>query len=162
MREQPRTKGRMTVRPDFEAEFAAVAESEGCELLEIELSGNSLKVVLDRMDGITLADCERVSRQLSALLDVADFGQRRYILEVSSPGLDRKLYGPRDYERFRGRLVRVTHLTGPERRKETVVGRLEAFNPDTGGRLTVVDEANKLHREIPLSDVKLARLEIEL
>ena len=59
--------------------------------------------------GVSLGDCEHVAKQASALLDVLDFGNGRYLLEVSSPGLDRQLYRPGDYRRFLGRLARVTY-----------------------------------------------------
>ena len=82
--------------------MAAVAARSGCELLEIETRDRLLRLVVDRPEGVTIDDCQAVGRQISALLDVEDFGDSRYTLEVSSPGLDRKLYGPRDYERFQG------------------------------------------------------------
>ena len=76
---------------------------------------------------MTLADCEHVSRQVSALLDVLDFGTGRYVLEVSSPGLDRQLYKPRDYDRFAGRLARVTFQDPETGKKKTVVARLQGL-----------------------------------
>jgi ribosome maturation factor RimP len=101
--------------PEIEAELAESAAAAGCELIHAEWKGGLLRLVLDRPDaadspdtGVSLADCERVAKQASALLDVLDFGQGRYLLEVSSPGLDRQLYRPSDYRRFLGRLVRVT------------------------------------------------------
>lgn len=96
--------------------------SEGMELLAVEVGGTPrrprLCLVLDRPEGgVTLGDCEIVSRQASLLLDEADPFPGSYTLEVSSPGLDRKLYGPRDWERFRGRAVRVrTRAGGGQRR----------------------------------------------
>lgn len=153
------------IRPELEQELAAVAESAGCELLAIERQGSTLRIVLDREDGgVTLADCERVSKQFSALLDVTDYGAGRYLLEVSSPGLDRRLYSPRDYRRFTGKLARVTFFAedGGERRKRTVVGRL-GFAPrgEDGGVVTLAEEGGRSH-EIALEDVQQARLEIEL
>jgi len=151
---------------ELEAEFADVAASVGCELLHAELHGNTLRVFLDRFEGgVTLADCESVSKQLSALLDVQDFGDRRYLLEVSSPGLDRQLYGPRDYERFRGHAVRVRFRTS-EGSKRTVVGRLEEYRAggegEGGGEIIVTDAERGERHGIPLRDVEVARLEIEL
>jgi ribosome maturation factor RimP len=102
--------------PEVEAELAESAAAAGCELIHAEWKGGLLRLVLDRPDspdspdsGVSLADCERVAKQASALLDMLDFGQGRYLLEVSSPGLDRQLYRPSDYRRFLGRLVRVTY-----------------------------------------------------
>jgi ribosome maturation factor RimP len=90
-------------------ELEQIAAASGCELVHAELKGGVLRVFLDRPEGqgaVTLEDCSHVSRQVSALLDVLDFGTGRYVLEVSSPGLDRQLYKPRDYERFAGRGAR--------------------------------------------------------
>ncbi|HEX2254745.1 MAG TPA: ribosome maturation factor RimP [Thermoanaerobaculia bacterium] len=154
--------------PDLRAEFEAIADSIGCELVEAESKGGTLRLFIDRPDGgVTLADCERVSRLVSALLDVVDFGKDRYVLEVSSPGLDRQLYRPRDYERFTGQRVRVTFLEPDGGGKRTVVGRLERFRPVAtqgqgaeGGEITVVtDDDERL--ELPLEQVQVARLEIE-
>ena len=70
-------------------EIEQVAQAAGCELVHAELKGGVLRLFVDRPEGVTLADCQLVSRQVSALLDVLDFGTGRYVLEVSSPGLDR-------------------------------------------------------------------------
>jgi ribosome maturation factor RimP len=152
---------RAVVDDDLERELAAVAASAGCELVHAEFKGGVLRLFIDRPEGVTLADCEAVSKQVSALLDVLDFGAGRYLLEVSSPGLDRQLYRARDYERFVGRKVRVTWFTGGGKR--TVVGRLEAFDPAGGGAATVAEEgAAAASHVIPLADVAVARLEIEI
>lgn len=170
-----------SIDPELHSELAAVAESQGCELLEVSFHHGNLRLILDRGDGgVTIDDCQSVSRQISPLLDVHDFGSGKYTLEVSSPGLDRKLYGPRDYRRFSDHLVRVTFLSGPERAKRTVVGRLEDFDEEAaGGGILVVQETPIEDRagkkkgtkpsetpgtriEIPLHDVQLARLEVEL
>ncbi len=122
-----------------------------------------LRLVLDRPDeGITLADCEAVSRQASAVLDVADFGRARYTLEVSSPGLDRELYGPKDYARFVGRLARVTFQAPEAKTKRTITGRLESFREEGGCEIEVriADTGERL--VLPLSQIQKARLEIEL
>jgi ribosome maturation factor RimP len=117
--------------------------------------------------GVSLADCEHVAKQASALLDVMDFGKGRYVLEVSSPGLDRQLYGPRDYQRFLGRLARVTYEVDGTRR--TVVGRLAGFQQPAAanrvaaaGEVTLVDERTGERLALPLGTIRLARLEVEL
>lgn len=159
------------IHADLEAEFAAVAAGSGCELVHVDFAGGTLRVTLDRPEGgVTVDDCAAVSRELSALLDVHEFGNRRYLLEVSSPGLDRKLYRPEDYERFRGRLARLTFLVGDDaedggrRGKRTVVGALEDFRRhETGGAEVSLREkqTGELLR-IPYGDIRAARLEVEL
>jgi ribosome maturation factor RimP len=146
----------------IEGELRRIAESEGCELLEIEFHGGLLRFILDHPGGVTLEHCASFSRQASAVLDVEDFGRGSYVLEVSSPGLDRKLYGPRDYERFVGRQVRVTFQVPETGRKRTVVGPLEAFSERDGGRIAVRDRENQERLALPLASIALARLEIDL
>jgi ribosome maturation factor RimP len=142
-------------------ELQAIAEGSGCELVRVEFKGGVLRLVLDREPGgVSHEDCASVSRQASALLDVVDFGPARYTLEVSSPGLDRQLYGAGDYARFAGRLARIT-VQPPGERKRTVVARLSGFDPAAGGRETVTDEKGET-QVIALPQVLKARLEIEL
>lgn len=153
-----------TLDAELESELAAVAASSGCELVHVDFRQGKLQMFLDRPQGVTLEDCQTVSKQVSALLDVSDFGSGRYVLEVSSPGLDRELYKPADYERFRGHLARVTFWTSEPRAKKTIVGRLEGFRPGgaDGGEISVVEESSEDRYEIPLADVQKTRLEIEL
>jgi ribosome maturation factor RimP len=149
-------------------ELEQIAAASGCELVHAELKGGVLRVFVDRPEGgVTLEDCSHISRQVSALLDVLDFGTGRYVLEVSSPGLDRQLYKPRDYERFAGRLARVT-LDDPETgKKKTVTARLQGLRGHDGAAeenaaVVLADDRTGERWEVPLKNVKLARLEIEL
>lgn len=88
-----------------------ILEALGLELVDIEFkrSGREavLRLFIDKEGGVTLDDCADVSRELSLVLDVEDFIPGHYSLEVSSPGLDRPLKTPADYERFAGRLVKI-------------------------------------------------------
>ena len=146
----------------LETELQSVAGQLGCELLHISFRGGVLQAVLDRENGgVTLQDCESFSKLASAVLDLEDFGRDRYVLEVSSPGLDRELYRPRDYERFRGREVRVTFFEGSERKKRTVVGRLASVDGQGGGLVTVIEASGDEHH-IPMADIKVAKLVPEL
>src|SRR5262250_2158409 len=89
-----------------------VARSLGIDVVDVEWKVGKqrfLRVYIDRPEGISHRDCELVSQQLSVILDVEDLVPGpRYILEISSPGLDRKLTKPADYERFVGRLARIS------------------------------------------------------
>ena len=149
-------------------EIEQVAAAAGLELVHAELKGGVLRIFVDRPEGgVTIADCELVSRQVSALLDVLDFGSSRYVLEVSSPGLDRQLYKPRDYDRFAGRLARVTFQDPETGKKKTVVARLQGLRR-TGGaadeeaQVALADDKSGAPLEVPLKNVTMARLEIEL
>jgi len=88
-----------------------LAAGEGLELLAVDVMGTArrptVRLVLDREDGVSLGDRESVSRQASALLDTYDPFPGRWELEVTSPGLERKFYQERDWERFAGQPVRV-------------------------------------------------------
>jgi ribosome maturation factor RimP len=152
----PRDAG---IDESLRAELAAVAESAGCELVHAEFVGRVLRLMIDRPDGVSHEHCASVSRQAGALLDVVDFGAGRYNLEVTSPGLDRPLFTPEDYERFAGKLARVT-TQPPGGRKKTVVVRLAGLSPD---RRTVRASDEKGEAvEIAFADIRKARLEIEL
>ena len=97
---------------ELEQRLERLARAEGLELLAVEVAGTARKavvrLVLDREDGgVSLGDCEQVSRQASVLFDAYDPFTGAYTLEVSSPGLDRKLYRDKDFVRFAGHGVRV-------------------------------------------------------
>jgi ribosome maturation factor RimP len=86
-------------------------EEQGYELVEVELGslGHAavLRVYVDRAGGVTLDDCAAMSELLSTVLDAGDWMTERYVLEVSSPGIDRPLRKPADFVRFVGEKVRV-------------------------------------------------------
>ncbi len=107
----------MRLPEDLLARLGRLAESEGAELLAVEVGGTARKplvrLVLDRdPGGVTLADCEAVSRQASVLLDAYDPFPGAFTLEVTSPGVERKLYNEKDFLRFAGRAVRVRMRPG--------------------------------------------------
>lgn len=147
------------VDPVLERELAAIAAANGSELLKAEYQGGVLRLILDREGGVRLEDCEVVSKQASALLDVADFGRGRYTLEVSSPGLDRELYGPSDYVRFAGSRVRVRFLDPATGKRATVVGKLAGGAGGEEIRLTGLDGGGE--KTIRMRDIQLAKLEID-
>jgi ribosome maturation factor RimP len=102
-------------------------EALGFELVDTELSGSGrralLRIYIDRPGGVNVDDCAAVSHQVSAILDVEDPIAGRYTLEVSSPGLDRPLTRPQDFERFAGELVAVK-LARPRDGRRKFKGRL--------------------------------------
>ena len=115
-----------------------VASSSGLEVVEVEFRGGGksrmLRVFLDKPAGITHEDCANFSREFGTILDVEDAVPGGcYLLEVSSPGLDRKLTRPLDYERFTGSRVKLT-TRQPVNGNRHFEGRLESFRE---GRLTL-------------------------
>ena len=107
-----------------------LARSEGIEVVDAEWKVGKqrfLRVYIDKPEGISHRDCELVSQQLSVILDVEELVPGgSYILEVSSPGLDRKLTRPTDYERFVGRLARIS-LDEPVENSKFFEGRLAGY-----------------------------------
>ncbi|MBZ5580354.1 MAG: ribosome maturation factor RimP [Acidobacteriia bacterium] len=90
-----------------------VADSEGLEVVEVEVKGGGaqrlVRISIDKPAGVTHADCELVSHQVGTILDVEEVVPGgRYTLEVSSPGVERKLVKPQDYERFQGKKAKIT------------------------------------------------------
>jgi ribosome maturation factor RimP len=117
---------------------AQVGTSSGVEVVEVDMrgSGNArmLRVFIDKPGGVTHEDCANVSRELSTILDVEDaVPGGSYVLEVSSPGLDRKLSRPADFERFTGSRIKLTTRT-PVNGNKHFEGRLQRFDE---GRLTL-------------------------
>lgn len=142
-------------------EIGQIAQENGCQLLAVETAGAGrhlvLRLVLDKADGVTLEDCERVSRDVSPLLDAEAGIGHRYQLEVSSPGLDRKLYSAEDAARFVGRRVKVKS-TLPVEGSRNFRGKLESVD---GERLRIVDEETRKIYNLSFGEVQVARLEPE-
>jgi ribosome maturation factor RimP len=111
-----------------------------------------LRIYIDREPGITLEDCETVSNRVSGILDVEDPIAGEYRLEVSSPGLDRLLFSPTQYEQFIGETVKI-NLSGTYEQRKRITGRIERVTGDT----VILNEAGKeLH--IPLDEIDKARI----
>lgn len=99
----------------------AAVEEQAFELVHVEYHarGNSpvLRVYIDREGGVSLDDCVELSRRIGVLLDVEDLIPSQYVLEVSSPGIERPLFAERDYRRFTGQEVRLTTVEKVESRR---------------------------------------------
>jgi ribosome maturation factor RimP len=170
-------RGRFTPKPEEISRLwsaaARVAGTHGLDVFDVQLRrepiGMVLRVIIDRPDpgrvetpeeSVGIEDCQRVSHDLSALLDVEDeFGEgelgEKYTLEVSSPGLDRPLRHEADYRRFAGRLAKIV-TTEPIARQSAFAGRIAGVEQ---GAL-VLEEGRKTHR-VPLDRIKRANLDVE-
>jgi ribosome maturation factor RimP len=141
-----------------------VAASSGLEVVEVELRGGGssrmLRITIDKPGGVTHEDCANLSREVGTILDVEDaVPGGSYLLEVSSPGLDRKLLRPADYERFTGNRVKLT-TREPVDGNRHFEGRLEGFRD---GRITLQlggKASGKKKQQQPASEAP--RLEIDL
>ncbi len=148
------------------AELATpLAGSLGLELVDVEYRQEGgrmvLRLFIDREGGVSLDDCAAVSRELSEILDVEDVIRGRYNLEVSSPGLDRPLKKPSDYDRFAGRLVKIRtfELLADDagNKRKTFVGELIGLEEGVV-RLKLKEGQTA---GIPLAKVAKANLEFE-
>jgi len=138
-----------------------VAASLGVEVVEVELRGGGkarmLRIFIDKPAGVTHEDCATLSREVSTIFDVEDaMPGGPYTLEVSSPGLDRKLFRPADFERFQGSRVKLT-TKDPVNGNRHFEGRLENFE---SGRLTL--DLAEARRKFRPQEGAAQRLEIEL
>ena len=153
-------EGDMKLETTLQEHLAALAASEGLELVAAELVGSGpgaiLRLVIDGPDGVSLDDCSTVSRQASAMLDVEDPITHAYTLEVSSPGLDRKLYDRDDYDRFAGRQV-IVRMRPSYRDHRVASGELLGLQ-DTSVNLRL-DSGEVLH--LPFDEVFEARLQVD-
>jgi ribosome maturation factor RimP len=137
-----------------------VVESQGYEFVDAELKGagkNSiLRIFIDQPAGISHRDCELVSEQVGTVLDVEDLIPFSYTLEVSSPGLDRKLVKESDYTRFGGKLARIQTRI-PLRQQKVFRGRLQGLYE---GKVRLELPKGDL-LEIPLDVIEETRLEVD-
>lgn len=150
---------------------ARVAQSHGLEIFDVQMRRESigpvLRVVIDRPapagglpeppgEGVGIRDCQRISDDLSAVLDVEDVIDHRYTLEVSSPGLDRPLRDGVDYRRFAGRAAKIV-LSAPVDGQMHFEGRLRGMDGD----VVIVDDQGGHPHRVPLAQIARGRLDVE-
>jgi len=138
-----------------------VATPEGVEIVEVEVKGGGnhrfVRISIDKPEGVSHADCEFISQQVGTILDVEDVVPGgRYTLEVSSPGIERKLLKPHDYQRFQGKRAKVTLRDAWEGRR-TWEGTLAGID---GGLIGLEVEPGKTIR-FGLEQVQKANLKFE-
>jgi ribosome maturation factor RimP len=137
----------------------------GLELFELKLGGSKGRPVLDvrieREDGqtVTVEDCATASRTIEAKLDQENFGGRQYVLEVSSPGVERPLRNAKDWRRFIGSAAVVTaNVPGDAAGRRTDEIEIAGVEGDAGDEILVVHDERGRERRFPLSAVEKARL----
>jgi ribosome maturation factor RimP len=146
-----------SVQDRLQALLEPLVESMGYELVLLEFSPHKgsamVRLFIDAPGGITLGDCEKVSREVEGVLDVEDPIPQNYRLEVSSPGLDRPLVKPAHYERFAGSVVKV-QLLAPKAGRRKFQGVLKGLKDGH----VVLDTADAGTVELALDQVERARL----
>lgn len=151
----------MTKREQYEQKteeiLLPIIEEHGFELVDVEYvkEGSTwyLRAYIDKPGGITIDDCETVSRRLSDILDEKDYIEDAYILEISSPGLGRPLKKEKDYKRSLGKEVEIRTYRMVEKQKE-FTGILKAYDE---GTVTIGTE-NGTEKIFDKSDIALIRL----
>ena len=145
----------------LQALIPPAVESLGYELVGIEHlpqgKHSLLRVYIDSEDGIMIDDCEKVSHQLSGVLDVEEAIHGRYNLEVSSPGLDRPLFNEEQFSRFSGKQVKLK-LAVPQDGRRKLKGIINGV--DDGNLLLAVDDDQLGEQEIsvPITSIDKANL----
>lgn len=141
-----------------EALLMPLMEAHQFELVDVEFVKEAgtwfLRAYIDKPGGITIDDCEVVSRALSDLLDEKDFIEEAYILEVSSPGLGRPLKKDKDFDRSLGESVEVRLFKAIDKQKE-FTGILKAWDKDTV-TLEFEDEAELVIERAKIALIRLA------
>jgi ribosome maturation factor RimP len=146
-----------SVHDRLQAMLEPLVESMGYELVLLEFSPHKgsamVRLFIDAPGGITLGDCEKVSREVEGQLDVEDPIPQNYRLEVSSPGLDRPLVKPMHYERFAGQVAKV-QLTAPKHGRRKFQGVLKGLKEGQ----VVLETMDAGTVELKLDEIERARL----
>lgn len=158
----------LTLAEQLSAIILPILDSMAMELVDLEYKHEGrewfLRIFIDKAGGVSLDDCERVSREVGVVLEVEDLVHTAYRLEVSSPGLDRPLKKVADYERFAGRLVKIKTFESldPDQRghgRKTFVGRLLGIRD---GQVSLLQTDKKGGTVVfPLDGIAKANLEYE-
>lgn len=152
----------MTRREEYEAKveqfLLPILEEHQFELVDVEYVKEAgtwyLRSYIDKEGGITVDDCEVISRRLSEWLDKTDFIQDSYIMEVSSPGLGRPLKKDKDFERSLGDEVELRLYKARDKQKE-FTGTLTAYDKETV-TITLEDGSEEVFNRAELALIRLA------
>ena len=153
------------MQPDHITEFLKrPIEQLGYELVEVNISGSknpTLQIMIERKDrnNISLRDCEKVSRSLSTLIDVGDVISDQYTLEISSPGVERKLNSLKDYERFTGQDALI-QLRVPINNVKKIRCTIRGITKDKRIKFLCLDDTNSDDHliNISLQDIEKANI----
>lgn len=146
---------------------APIVAAKQLELVDVEFKRegrvNYLRIFIDKPEGVTIDDCQTISRECEVVLDVENIIRTQYVLEVSSPGLDRPLRTKEEYKRFRNRLVKITTFQAIQRQKK-ILGYLQGITDgtaETPSLVTIRTLDGEEEIQIPYEMIASARLEVE-
>lgn len=140
---------------------SGIAERTGLELVHIEVVGSgkqtTVRILIDKPEGITHDDCSLFSREISPILDNEDLIDSAYLLEVSSPGLERELYSIRDFEKFAGKLAKLKTRQKIDG-QQNFRGRIKGIS----GENIIFDDKTSGEVTFPWAQIAKANLELDL
>ena len=135
-------------------------EENGFELVDMQFNRAKgrylLRIYIDHENGIRINDCERVSKKISASLDEVDLIPGPYVLEVSSPGLDRLLKKQEDFKRFQGQWIKLT-FTDPHQKTQSLDGKILSCDD----KILILENKKEEKHEIPLASIIKAKLSLD-
>jgi len=153
--------GASSIQERVQAIAEQVAIDHGLELVHAEVAGPEnkplVRIFIDKPEGVTHEDCSEVSLHIGTILDVEDFIHSSYILEVSSPGLERGLYRRADYERFAGSFAKVK-TRKPIAGQHNFRGRLLGLD----GEDVLIEDRTSGRVRVPLDSIAKANLEMDI
>lgn len=151
--------GKGSVTESIEELVTPITEENRLELVDVEYKKEGknwfLRIFIDKEGGVTVDDCTRVSREIEDLIDVEEVVPTSYVLEVSSPGLERPLKKEKDFLRFKGKRAHVTTYT-PIHEQKNFKGTIRDFQEDI-----LFLDIDSQSVEIPRNQIAKAKLEIE-
>ncbi len=153
--------GTLSIGTRIEQIAASVAAAAGIEFVHCQIAGTkrnpTLRLIIDKPGGVTLEDCAQVSREVEAILDRDDFIPTSYVLEVSSPAIERELYKLADFERFAGHDARIK-TNQPFGGQKNFAGKIVAVE---GNEIEFEDRTSGRAR-IPFDSVAKANLMVDI
>ncbi|MDP6625294.1 MAG: ribosome maturation factor RimP [Nitrospinota bacterium] len=136
-----------------------IMEAEEMELVDIEYKSGPkgvLRIFIDKAGGVNISDCEEISSKVGAFLDLEDIIGSQYVLEVSSPGLDRPLKNEADYRRNKGKRVKI-YIDGLLKGKKTLIGQIISASDQ---KVNLKEKSGKIIN-VPIADIAKGILEID-
>ena len=143
-----------------------IVSAEQLELIDVEFKHegrvNYLRIFIDKSGGVTIDDCQKISRECEVVLDIENIIRTQYVLEVSSPGLDRPLRTKEEYKRFQKRLVKIKTFRTLQGQKK-FLGHLQEITDETATTPSFVKILSLDGEEIraPYEMIASARLQVE-
>tara|TARA_B100000315_G_scaffold168512_1_gene157024 strand:+ start:109 stop:582 length:474 start_codon:yes stop_codon:yes gene_type:complete len=148
-----------SINKELRSLMEPIMEAEEMELVDIEYKSGPkgvLRIFIDKAGGVNISDCEEISSKVGAFLDLEDIIGSQYVLEVSSPGLDRPLKNEADYRRNKGKRVKI-YIDGLLKGKKTLIGQIISASDQ---KVNLKEKSGKIIN-VPIADIAKGILEID-